>query len=392
MIDALRKPGVIDELGFLMLNGAFADRLYPGVTTIMTRARYLVFVPAIYRHLESSRLGAGRDVDRVVRRMQVQLRDALSKNEKNFIGRDKPDPLRPPSAIYWNALQVLGIATEALSESTYQRRLSEGVFGPRSYADDDKVVHDDGEESLWNSKLRTGHVLKDGQFPETTRFRLDSKEAALLAARYAALNERPGIDNLVTRMVTLGRQVGSDVLGDIEHPWTIPGCSDALAWVLVHARRLSLMARGATLQYYAMVLERKKQDASGVADAFSRWLDEARPDLADWDVYEFSTLMTSWGAGRGLMDRQFISAWLDRIRMAKSGRAALSDSVARAQILERERRIRPGRERLKGRTHHLDTWSLPDGFDGSLYWMDYRHRVGRVIATDIVQGFEPETA
>jgi hypothetical protein len=46
VLDALKKPGVIDELGFLMLNGVFAERLYPGVTTIMTRARYLVFVPA----------------------------------------------------------------------------------------------------------------------------------------------------------------------------------------------------------------------------------------------------------------------------------------------------------------------------------------------------------
>ena len=55
VLEALRTPGVIDELGFLMLNGAFAERVYPGVTTIMTRARYLIFLPAIYRYLEQSR-------------------------------------------------------------------------------------------------------------------------------------------------------------------------------------------------------------------------------------------------------------------------------------------------------------------------------------------------
>jgi len=29
VLDSLHKEGVINELGFLMLNGAFADRLYP---------------------------------------------------------------------------------------------------------------------------------------------------------------------------------------------------------------------------------------------------------------------------------------------------------------------------------------------------------------------------
>jgi len=82
VLDALRKPGVIDELGFLMLNAAFAQRLYPAVTTIMTRARYLIFVPAVYRYLEQSRkVVVGKDADRIARDLQFDLRNALEKNE-----------------------------------------------------------------------------------------------------------------------------------------------------------------------------------------------------------------------------------------------------------------------------------------------------------------------
>ncbi len=88
VLDALRKPGVIDELRFLMLNGAFAERLYPGVTTIMTRARYLVFVPAMYRHLEQSRKAIGKDTDRICRDLQFDLRNALERNETSFIGKE----------------------------------------------------------------------------------------------------------------------------------------------------------------------------------------------------------------------------------------------------------------------------------------------------------------
>ena len=43
VLKALTPGGVIDELGFLVLQGAFAEQFYPAVTTPMTRARYLIF-------------------------------------------------------------------------------------------------------------------------------------------------------------------------------------------------------------------------------------------------------------------------------------------------------------------------------------------------------------
>ena len=59
MLKALTPGGVIDELGFLVLQGAFAEQFYPAVTTPMTRPRYLIFVPAIYQYLEQLRPGSG---------------------------------------------------------------------------------------------------------------------------------------------------------------------------------------------------------------------------------------------------------------------------------------------------------------------------------------------
>ena len=47
----LKPTSVLDELGFMVLKAAFANRFYPATNTTMTRARYLVFVPAVYRRL-----------------------------------------------------------------------------------------------------------------------------------------------------------------------------------------------------------------------------------------------------------------------------------------------------------------------------------------------------
>ena len=48
-----------DELGLGGIRDAFADRLFPGTSTIQTRLRYMLFVPWIYRALEQQRVGPG---------------------------------------------------------------------------------------------------------------------------------------------------------------------------------------------------------------------------------------------------------------------------------------------------------------------------------------------
>lgn len=376
---------MIDELGFLMLNGAFAERLYPGVTTVMTRARYLIFVPAIYRYLEQSRKALHKDVDRIVRELQFELRNALEQTEDSFIGKESGRGLiRTPSSIYWSALGALGVATRRVSEATYQSQLSGGAFGLRVYKDEDDAVHDDDAESLWTQDLRLHGILPGGKFTEATSLKLRKSEAVFLETRYATLRPN-GNENLVTQMVSLGRQHGASSLDGFALPWDIVGCSSAVNNILNHARRLSLLARGATLQYYRMLLEKKHEPFPAVESAFINWWEQAREDLKSWDVEGFAKLMANWGAGRGTKDYRFISGWLRHIYAARNGQDALADKSSQLLVSQREDYVRPGKQRLRVK-HQLESWKLPAGLSGTLYQMDYRHRVGRQIARDIVEG------
>ena len=374
-----------------MLNGAFAEHLYPGVTTIMTRARYLIFVPAIYLHLEQSGKAAGKDADKIARDMQFALRNALENNEENFIGRDGGRALiRVPSNIYWSALGALGISTRRISESLYQRQLSEGNFGVLGLKDDDDVVHDAEVESLWTQQLKLTNVIREGAFPDSTNFRLRRAEADFLESSYRALTP-DGNENLVTRMVALGREHGANSLEDIHYPWEIPHRENAIAKIVEHARYLSLLARGTTLQYYRMLIERRGESDHGVGDAFVSWWDQAMDELGSWDTAAFFGLVTRWGAGRGTKDKEFISTWLQRCTASTTGQAALADVQARSIIARREDYVRPGKQRLRVK-HQLETWKLPDNLGSDVYQMDYRHRVGRQIAMDIVEGLTAESA
>src|SRR5437867_1684275 len=80
LIKGMQDEGVLDELGFGILQSAIADRLYPATTTVMTTSRYLYFVPAIYALLERRRFRSA-DVDDQARELQDELREVLGRNE-----------------------------------------------------------------------------------------------------------------------------------------------------------------------------------------------------------------------------------------------------------------------------------------------------------------------
>lgn len=390
--DALRKaqlPGVLDELGFMVLQAAFADRLYPGVNTIMTRARYLVFVAAIYAHLETSGAARGRDVDREARRLQDELRQALAKNEsQSVIGVAAGAEIRrPPSNIYWNALIALGIATRSIGEPTYQDELFKGLVGGRASADDDRAVHDDTRESLWDPGFPIGDVFRGDRFPESTSFRLTSREARDLRDRYERL--QPGGDmTLLSALVRWSVAQHAGAL-DIRYPWDAPAAAltAPLRLVVKHARALSVLAAGATLQYWRMLIEKRDEEDPGTNEALERWWTIAEEVLPAWDIDELARV--AWSIEhRRPSDIEFVRAWRQRLVAARSARAMLSDRGARELIERREQAMRQGRARIRSR-HHLERWRAPSASDlsrGPIYLLTYRHATGIQFVRDILDG------
>ena len=391
VLKALTPGGVIDELGFLMLQGAFADQFYPAVTTPMTRARYLIFIPAIYRHLEESGKAKGKNVDRISRDLQNDLLTALLKNEQTAIGKESGRAIvRPPSALYWNALAVLGVAKQRLSEWSYQNHLHASTMGLKVWRDEDDSAHMEETDSLWNPDLRLSHVMQGGAFPENTDFRLRSSEATFLLSGYAALKPS-GNDCLITHLVNIARKGRIRDVAGIGHLWDIPFLSEETEKAVGHARLLSLFARGATLQYHRMLIEKRGEEDPGAGEAFVAWWEQARDDMAKWDTGGFFALLQKWGEDRRPeRDRQFLAGWIERCKNGRNGQAVLDDSTARKIIGGREDNVRPGKQRLKVK-YQLDSWRLMPAYRSEeIYQLGYRHSVGRQFAQDIADGLERE--
>lgn len=385
MLKALVPVGVIDELGFLLLHGPFADYFYPAVTTPMTRARYLLFVPAMYRHLEVSRTPRLRNVEKTVGDLQFDLLSVLTANDERAIGiQAQRNLLRPPSSIYWHALITLGCAKRKLSEASYQQMLVEGRFGNRTVRDDDGVTHDDEPESMWDPALPLSHLMPEGKFASSTTFHLRPNEAAYLRTAYSRLRYKDA-PNLVTHGIDLHMDRPGTAVEQIENLWDLPGLPSEVSRIAQHARCLSLFARGTTLQYQRMLIEKKKLEDAGTDVAFREWWDKSAQDLHYWDVDAFIDEVVRLGGTVRPNDRGFLTGWMAQSRSAPSAAALLDATSARQLIKVREHSVRLAKRRLDG-GHYLKIWEPSTPRPAQLYYFSYRHRVGRQIAHDIASG------
>ena len=385
LIRELQEEGLLDELGFGVLQNAIAERLYPATTTIMTASRYLFFLPAIYEHLEAQET-PGQKLEERAREMQNQLRDVLKQTEgdrRGVIGYQAGKDLkRLPSNIYWNGMRRLGLFRRNWSESSYHARLDQVYAESAAHEDDDGALHGGGgAPELWDRTRPSASFLDThGKFKPDTVFRLSQAEARDLFRRYETFFP----DSLLTYQLR-------NQLPELRYPWELPRPPASLARVLHHAQALSALAQGVTIQYYALLLEARGQRGLSVPEAdlesaFEHWYGKARPLLADWDFEEFFTQDFVLEAQRP-GDRAFFKSWRDEALARPSASALFRGAKGRQLVRDRELRVKPSKARLRFPSY-LEAWNPAFLLQGPLgeYGLFYRHRIGQRFAREIIQG------
>lgn len=114
VIDLLSEPGAVDELGIGVIRDGFSGIFSPGVSTIQTRAKYLLIVPYILSELERTK---GISERTMLERLDARERECAEKLletcDDGVIGQRSLRAgrwvKRAPSSIYWNGLRTYGI-------------------------------------------------------------------------------------------------------------------------------------------------------------------------------------------------------------------------------------------------------------------------------------------
>lgn len=373
-----------DELGIGRIRDAFSDSLFPGTSTLHTRARYFVLVPWCFQEAERRRLSGAALAMRVAaneRRVLGILKQA-GFTAGIIGGRVGPAVKTLPSTVYWGALGQYRIRVVDASQSV----LAAHIVSRPDHEAEELVDRADGP---WCATLP---AVPPG-FPDALEGGLDltGQEARWLRERI--LEGASG--TLLEHLVSSGRPPTPGSFA----PWADPVAVDApaeLQSLLRHAELFSLSMHGAALLYNLLVAEqyesagltRHEGKAESYRQALVEWADDVHrhPKLAGWDrdaMWEHVIAQNPRVAGNSPM-RRFVDHWLDAVC---AGRAATmtGNPVLRELVSQRERAVKKAQSRLVN-NKLLQTWSGASG-SGRL---TYRWTQVKRLLTDIHDGLEDD--
>jgi len=360
--DALRRAetqlrddveGVRDEIGFLSLHQAYADRFFPGTSVLHTRLRYALFVPWMYERV--ARQPDRQRVSDLIEKQELELTRRLKEaGEDGVIGiRSYPNPTaQPPSLTYWSALNAWRILRPTSNGTTPSRQTVNRAIARKPMRqhlqDDDKQLLVE-EEPFFCSIPEPPPAWTDTT--QRLDFQLEEPERIFLRNCFLSVT-RPGSEKdlsllarLVEQRVTMTDQLGL---------WAskVRGAADQLDRdALLRARQaaaLSAVGRG----IYAALVEEMREKHDGIP---TESVHRANLDAV---VEEFITDASALNVDDVLIDAPSVPAGiLDVLRITQSwlgGRtrslSSLYEPFERAEARRKGRRARlsktlSGRER-----------------------------------------------
>jgi hypothetical protein len=367
-----------DELGVGQIRDVLSDTLFPGTSTLLTRARYMLFIPWAFASAAKQGLG----VDEIARRVDKNERNLIStlKREtdgEGLLGKTAGAALKTlPSSTYWAALRQY----EILIDPSQNQADAIAASIRQAPADDDESR----SVGPWSPTLPS---IPAG-FPSDTAggFDLSRTEAEWLRDRM--LNGSEG--SLLAHFIDHRPQAERGA------PWLEPavaGASPRVTSDLFHARMFSLAFHGASLLYNLLLAE--TYEAAGYdrvigrveayRERLSEWQndrDAASADLSSWDRKDFWTLVDAKNPRINPSSRAFMNTWLEAVTGRKS-LVITDDEGLRSSIGQRERRHKGPQARLHN-PRLLQTWQGASGASA----LTFRWRQVRGILSDLHDGLE----
>ena len=386
LVSALNEPGTLDELGIGTIRDTIADTLFPGTSTIQTRARYFLFIPWILQMVEG---GSRRGAEDRTRRLQMQLRDALvmahGPNGPGVIGREAGAALqRWPLDIYWLGMARWGIRRHPGSISSYFASLGRPSHWRLLGRARDEPVEGRRDEAADYIPGNWAPIPPppDG-FPEVASFELTPDEARFLRERVVLTHPDSHLAHI------LQTNEGVDAYS-ATYPWNHPAAHTAPTAVrdwLHDARLFSLAHRGAVLLYNLMLAKELKDNESvdGFSNRLAQWsksMADAGLDLQRWDRNSMWNRLLGANPRLRTRTREFADHWYELAATWRGG--SIGDSMeAQRLIRKREHALKGARARLT----YAEARDRRRGYPTSAR-LEFRWTQVKRITTDILEALK----
>lgn len=395
----LSEAGTLDELGIGQLRDAFSDSLFPGFSTIQTRAKYFVSVPQIFADYWAltPRERGRRSLEAYLKDSEDKLAESLVKNHtEDETERDKAIPtgiigrervgqggaVRRPSSAYWTGLRKFRLIDTGLSLTEFCRSAGGPVQTGRLLGESVEIDSDEDDDVIKRRGLVATVPGRRPEWRDDIRIELTRDEAKLV---YDKLRYVDAVkDSIPAQLINTGLFDEGTLLGALEFDdlskalAELPQVSDVCRKTARDAARFSKAFLGAHLRFnYLIAINLKHtQRAEKLNADFEAWRAEAAAErLFDADALDdWLAPCVALQVGLSANTRRFIRLWHEAMAIDGTTTNRL-DALVRQQAIDNKR------------NRSLLQRSLPPGTGWvGIHTLQYRWPQARQILMDIREG------
>ena len=396
VIDRLSIPGVIDELGIGVIRDSFSDSLFPGISTIQTRAKYFLTIPRIFRDYQKRSPKKRRR-----KPLSVYLNEEENRCMKAMVANHEDDPQdgiigesfakksgevqRKPSSVYWTGLREFGLVQTRHSLQAFCRRFANPDQPLQDLVRGSKKEKGDDPEAGGATGTKINGPSYDDDWVESLTVQLSAAEASFLSNQIQSR-----VPMSLMGQILLAPAVRKEFL-DLPSDWNFTTLADEASFMtnlpdelqrtVIAARDFWQLMAGAHIRYNCL-LQRKhgtKTREEEFESEFDHWLSQLQSfSWERWDTDSLWKLTQLHKRKVKTYTIDFVVDWID----------AVADQASKTEldvlVTHQERLNKKGRARLHpAADEKIDKWV---GIDD----LNYRLNVARTIINDIDVGLSSE--
>ncbi|MFN8257337.1 MAG: DUF6361 family protein [Bacteroidales bacterium] len=388
VLDLLKLDGMVDELGVGVVRDAFANEMFPGISTIQTRAKYFFLTPYIlwdYCRLSPAKR-KGLSVQKYMERQENETMWHLIDLYNGQIGegvigilKKRPQTLmRKPSAIYWNGMTFykfintdLSITPFLLSKSRHslESLLAESIEGDDTPGDD----RDAEFENVFNLRVKPDNKWYENL--SEIRLELTHDEADFFKSRIIenAGNRLISVliknDNLFT---LFNKSKSFEEFARECHDFPV---SDSLKAILALAHDFSEVMYGTHILYNKLIQQKFFQNNCFDGE-WHRWNSNINNSLIDPNNLNEKAIF-SYALQAKKHTQIFISEWINCVHLKRFDDEKMEKLVYDQEIWNK---------RFKARLNKNDVQDVKENEWLGFRRLDYRFSQAKRILTDIING------
>lgn len=364
VIDLMKENGAVDELGIGVVRDRLADLLFPGTSTIQTRAKYLFIVPWCMIEAEKN---FKNKVDYLKRlnNIETDVIKALIKNEpsntKGIIGKDSIGTLkRKPSEIYWNALRTYNIMPFNISRNQYISSIKTNKNHEVEEGDDKDSYYLDNDDIRWNI------IKAEKNWKDNLTLSLTKEESEFLKEKISRHNRNSLYSYIINNKDI---SLEDEDIYDLTFKNTLP---EIVKSDLDLALNFGKVIHGAHIRYNIILRQKNSVEIEDYEDYWNQWCNEM--SQFNWDKFNIDRIYEFAQTTKGT--KEFIEGWFKATRELDNINLGQLDKMIEA----REYSLKGQRAKLKNYGNvDVSKWV-------GLGMLEYRWRNVKTLVKDIKEG------